>query len=202
MWVVKLGGSLCTDPALPQWLQGLARLGGGRVTIVPGGGGLADEVRRLQAHWQFDDLPAHNMAVLAMAQNAHLMQALEPSLRLVARETEIPRVLRSGKTVIWAPMEQLRDAPDEATNWDTTSDSLALILAQRLNAERLLVIKSCAVTEGSLDMLTRTGVLDLSFARRAQNTAFPIDVLHSGQWEEAQALLLGQGRVRRSMRAG
>ena len=194
MWVVKLGGSLCTDPALPQWLEGLARLGGGRVTIVPGGGGLADEVRRLQAHWQFDDLPAHNMAVLAMAQNAHLMHALEPSLQIVARETEIPRVLRRGKTVVWAPLEQLREVPDEATNWETTSDSLALILAKRLNAERLLLIKSCPVDDAPLERLVNAGVLDLSFARLAQDTAFPIDVLHSGQWEAVQSLLLGQER--------
>jgi 5-(aminomethyl)-3-furanmethanol phosphate kinase len=198
MWVVKLGGSLCTDPALPQWLEGLARLGGGRVTIVPGGGGLADEVRRLQAHWQFDDLPAHNMAVLAMAQNAHLMQALEPSLQVVVNETEIPRVLRRGKTVIWAPLGQLRQQADADTNWDTTSDSLALVLAQRLNAERLLVIKRCEVNDGPLEALVSAGVLDRSFAARAQQTAFPIDVLHSGQWETARALLLGEPRAMRA----
>ena len=29
MWVVKLGGSLCSDPVLPQWLELLAQLGGG-----------------------------------------------------------------------------------------------------------------------------------------------------------------------------
>ena len=199
MWVVKLGGSLCTDPALPQWLEGLAQLGGGRVTIVPGGGGLADEVRRLQAHWQFDDLPAHNMAVLAMAQNAHLMQALAPELHLVATETEIPRVLRRGKAVVWSPVEQLRQQADSVTNWDTTSDSLALLLAQRLNAERLLLVKSCPVAEAPLESLVNAGVLDAAFSRLAQGTAFPIDVLHSSQWDTARALLLGEalpGRAR------
>lgn len=198
MWVVKLGGSLCTDPALPQWLEGLARLGGGRVTIVPGGGGLADEVRRLQAHWQFDDLPAHNMAVLAMAQNAHLMQALEPTLQVVVNEPEIPRVLRRGKTVVWAPLGQLRQQADADTTWDTTSDSLALVLAQRLNAERLLVIKRCEVSEAPLESLVNAGVLDRSFASRAQQTAFPIDVLHIGQWERARSLLLGEPRALRA----
>ena len=72
MWVVKLGGSLNSDPVLPQWLELLAELGGGRVIVVCGGGAFADEVRRAQAHWHFDDLPAHNMAVLAMAQTAYL----------------------------------------------------------------------------------------------------------------------------------
>ena len=58
MWVVKLGGSLCSDPVLPQWLDLLAHLGGGRVTLGGGGGTLADEVRRLQLRGQFGDLGA------------------------------------------------------------------------------------------------------------------------------------------------
>ena len=67
MWVVKIGGSVCADTLLPQWLDLLVKLGGGRVVVVCGGGSFADEVRRVQAHWAFDDLAAHNMAVLAMA---------------------------------------------------------------------------------------------------------------------------------------
>lgn len=192
MWVVKLGGSLSTDPALPEWLNGLSQLGGGRVTIVAGGGGLADEVRRLQAHWQFDDLAAHNMAVLAMAQNAHMMQSLAPALQLVTHEGEIPQVMRRGKTAIWAPMGLLRDAPDDITHWDTTSDSLALRLAQHLNAECLLIVKSCPVADVPLQQLVLEGVLDASFATRAQGTAFPIEVLHSSQWPRARAMLLGE----------
>ena len=41
MWVVKIGGSLNNDPVLTQWLELLAQLGGGRVTLVCGGGGFA-----------------------------------------------------------------------------------------------------------------------------------------------------------------
>ena len=50
--------------------QTLARLGGGRVTLVCGGGAFADVVRQAQGHWGFVDLSAHNMAVLAMLQAA------------------------------------------------------------------------------------------------------------------------------------
>uniref|UniRef100_C5CPV1 Aspartokinase uridylate kinase-like putative kinase n=1 Tax=Variovorax paradoxus (strain S110) TaxID=543728 RepID=C5CPV1_VARPS len=97
MWVVKIGGSLCADPVLPQWLDLLTQIGGGRVTVVCGGGTFADEVRRVQAHWQFNDLAAHNMAVLAMAQTAYQLHALNPALQLAARKTEIPDLLRRGK---------------------------------------------------------------------------------------------------------
>jgi aspartokinase-like uncharacterized kinase len=67
MWVVKIGGSLGQDPLLPQWLTLLTQLGAGRVALVAGGGGFADEARRLHNLWHFGDVAAHNMAVLAMA---------------------------------------------------------------------------------------------------------------------------------------
>ena len=63
MWVVKIGGSLNTDPLLPEWLDLLVQLGGGRVTLVCGGGAFADEVRRAQAHWHFDDLAAQGIMI-------------------------------------------------------------------------------------------------------------------------------------------
>src|SRR3954447_16335852 len=135
MWIVKLGGSLAQDPRLVSWLAMLAELGGGRVTVVPGGGPFADAARASQAHWRFADLAAHNMAVLAMAQTAHLFHALEPRLVLVADEDEIRKALRAGQVALWLPLALLRDAPDLLTSWEVTSDSLALWLARRQNAE-------------------------------------------------------------------
>jgi len=197
MWVVKLGGSLSTAPELPHWLSLLTQLGGGRVIIVPGGGGLANEVRRLQAHWQFDDLPAHNMAVLAMVQNAWLLKGLQPNgLQIVQREADIPRALRSGQTLVWAPMELLSEHPGPNCNWDVTGDSIALGLALRLNAEHLLVVKHCEVDPTRpLPDLVDNGVLDRRFADLAQAAAFPIDVLACGQLDEARAILIGERRV-------
>ena len=160
MWVVKLGGSLSTEPMLPQWLELLAQLGGGRVTIVPGGGGLANEVRRLQAHWDFDDLPAHNMAVLAMVQNAWMIKGLQPALQLVEAEADIPRALRSGKALVWAPNELVRSQANGDTNWDVTGDSIALGLASRLNAERLLLIVSGGYIAPRRKIIDKTGLKD------------------------------------------
>ena len=109
MWVVKIGGSLGADPLLLQWLELLVQLGGGRVTVVCGGGTFADEVRRVQAQWDFDDLAAHNMAVLAMAQTAYQLHALNPALHLALRESDIARVLRKGHTALWLPLELQRE---------------------------------------------------------------------------------------------
>ena len=193
MWVVKLGGSLNQDASLPQWLDLLAELGGGRVIVVPGGGAFADQVRDAQSQWQFDDLAAHNMAVLGMAQTALMLQGLCPALQAAAGEQPLRRVLQGGQTALWLPLDLLRSRPDELTNWGVSSDSLALWLAQRLHAERLLVVKSCAIDgRRSLAQLGETGVLDAEFAQRARQAAFPIDLLHKGELARARALLLDE----------
>ena len=195
MWVVKLGGSLIADPALPHWLELLAQLGGGRVTIVCGGGGLADEVRRVQALWQFNDLAAHNMAVLAMVQTGYQVHAMNPMLQLAARKSDIATVLHKGRAAIWLPFELQRDEPDSRTNWGATSDTIALDLARELNAERLVVVKSCVIDPTqTLAQLGATGVLDEGFADRARGAAFPIEIMDKGELARMRSLLLGDPR--------
>jgi 5-(aminomethyl)-3-furanmethanol phosphate kinase len=195
MWVVKLGGSLYRDALLPGWLELLAQLGGGRVVIVCGGGSFADEVRQHQAQWQFPDLAAHNMAVLAMAQGAFMLQGMQPALRLAGSEHEIRRGLRGGHTVVWAPYELLREEPDESTHWGHTSDSVALALARRLNVERLVLVKSCEIEEAaSLAELAAGGVVDSSFAPAAESAGFAIDIVQREQLDLVrEQLLAGSG---------
>ncbi|GAB4567987.1 MAG: hypothetical protein Tsb007_43210 [Rhizobacter sp.] len=190
MWVVKLGGSLCGDPVLPQWLELLAQLGGGRVTLVGGGGSFADEVRRVQSHWQFNDLAAHNMAVLAMAQTAYQLNAMNPALQLASSRSDIRRVLHKGQTALWLPFELQREQADAQTNWDVTSDSLALDLARRLNAERLVMVKSCHIEpRATLAQLSEDGIVDKRFASLAEGAAFPIEILHKDELEAMRTLL-------------
>jgi aspartokinase-like uncharacterized kinase len=196
MWVVKLGGSLIADPALPHWLELLAQLGGGRVTIVSGGGNFADEVRRVQTLWQFNDLAAHNMAVLAMAQIGHLLHAMNPMLQLATRKAEIPHVLHKGRSAVWLPFELQREVPDGRTHWGATSDTIALDLARELNAERLILVKSCAIDPlHTLAQLGAAGVVDEGFDDRARGAAFPIDVMSKTELARMRSLLLGEPRL-------
>jgi len=192
MWIVKLGGSLAHDLRLLRWLAMLAELGGGRVTVVPGGGIFADEVRVTQRHWHFDDLAAHNMAVLGMAQMAHLFHALEPRLTLADDEAGIRRTLHAGQPALWLPFMLLRDAPDLLTNWEVTSDSLALWLARLLNAERLVLVKSCKIAPGStLAELGTAGVLDARFEQWSRDAPFPIEVVQVDETDRVRDALLG-----------
>lgn len=196
MWVVKLGGSLNGDPLLAQWLEMLVQLGGGRVTVVCGGGGFADEVRRAQSHWHFDDVPAHNMAVLAMAQSAYMAHALQPALTLASSQSEVHQVMRSGHTALWLPYDSLRDHPGPDANWGMSSDSIALDLARRLNAERLVVVKSCAIDPvASFAELGERGVLDQRFAGIAAGANFPIDLVHRAELARMRSMLIGEVRL-------
>lgn len=192
MWIVKLGGSLAHDERLTEWLRMLAELGGGRVVVVPGGAAFADAVRAAQERWHFDDLTAHNMAVLAMAQTAHLMHALEPRLVLVSEEQHILRAQHAGQAALWMPLTLLRDAPDMLTSWDVTSDSIALWLARRLNAERLVVVKACEVVRPhTFAQLSAIGLVDRRFAQWASDAAFPIEVVECDDLDRVRDALLG-----------
>ncbi|RZU02712.1 aspartate kinase [Rivibacter subsaxonicus] len=195
MWVLKLGGSLARDAEwLPRWLALVAGHGGGRVIVVPGGGSFADEVRAAQRSWRFDDRIAHNMAVLAMAQTAMLLQGLNPALQAAVSESQIRQALQRLQPAVWMPLELLRDQPDELTSWDISSDSLALWLARRLNAERLIVVKSCPVDGASdFESLADMGIVDRGFARLARDAAFPITLLHKAELEQMQQWLIDPG---------
>jgi aspartokinase-like uncharacterized kinase len=181
MWVVKIGGSLSHDPALREWLTRLWEVGGGRVVIVPGGGDFADAVRQYQREWHFDDLAAHNMCLLAMAQYAILMQGVVPELVLASNENRIRRALRDGRVAVWVPTDLMRTTPDTMTHWDVTSDSLAAWLSTSLNAERLMIVKSCEVeANASLEALAAQGVVDRRFPGYVRDANYVVEVLGKG----------------------
>lgn len=194
MWVVKIGGSLAKDSLLASWLEQLSTLGGGRVVIVPGGAGYADAARAAQAQWGLDDLVAHNMAILGMGQFAFMLQGLCPDLVLAADERELERAVHSGRVALWMPLELLRREADELTTWDVTSDSLSLWLANRLNAERVILVKSCPIaTEDPQDnwpALASAGVVDRSFPALAADAAYPIHLLERTALGRMRELLL------------
>ena len=191
MWVVKIGGSLSHEPALRQWLMELCEVGGGRIVIVPGGGDFADKVRQYQREWRFNDVAAHNMCLLAMAQYAILMQGVLPELVLASSEAKIRRALRDGHVAVWVPTALMRDTPDAMSNWDTTSDSLAAWLSTMLNAERLIVVKSCPIAGNErLDALAASGVVDRRFVDYVNEANYVVELFNKDNVELMRDRLL------------
>lgn len=192
MHIVKIGGSLGRDPVLRDWLRELAARGGGRVVVVPGGGGFADQVREYQGQWAFDDLVAHNMAVLAMVQYGLMLQGLCPALKVTADDNAIHAVLRDGGVAVWAPFGLLRKAPDALASWDVTSDSIAAWLASRLGARRLVLVKSCPVKRGmTLAEYMDAGVVDRGFCHYTRDAAYPVELVQKEDLQRLRALFSG-----------
>lgn len=167
------------------------RSGGGRVVVVPGGGDFADKVRQYQSEWCFDDLAAHNMCLLAMAQYALLMQGVLPELVLATSEAKIRRALRDGHVAVWVPTALMRDTPDAMSNWDTTSDSLAAWLSTMLNAERLIVVKSCPLDgDTPLETLAAAGVVDRRFVDYVSEANYVVELFNKDHVELMRDRLL------------
>lgn len=193
MWVVKISGSLNRDPLLPLWLELMAQLGGGRVTIVCGGGSFAEEARHAHAHWRVaNSLHAHNMALLALAQAGYLALCLEPKLHLAASEAGIRQILRAGHAAVWLPLESLRDQPGAETSRGVSSDRIALDLASRLNAEHLILVKSGVIdATASVADLSKAGILHRCFQSTTKRAGFPISIVQSNDLARMRSLLHG-----------
>ncbi|MBI2994831.1 MAG: hypothetical protein HYY48_11760 [Gammaproteobacteria bacterium] len=164
MWVIKIGGSLQTSPHLGGWLKLSVHEGAGRVVIVPGGGNFAERVRATQVGLGIDDATAHRLALQATEDYAIILAGLEPRLVPAATETGIRKVLAAGQSPLWFAGEMVRQAPEVPQNWTVTSDSLALWLAQRLDAEVLVLVKSVPPPQyKNVEELTASGYVDEAF---------------------------------------
>lgn len=172
--VVKLGGSLAASSHLPRLLQQLTRLP--KLVIAPGGGLFADAVRHAQQEHGFDDAAAHDMALLAMAQFGRMLAA-QAGLRFAwgAERLAAELARRDSRNSACAPLVWLPDPAADALeverSWRITGDSLALWLAHRLGARRLILLKSCPIPATDLRTLAEAGIIDELFPHMAQEYA-------------------------------
>ncbi len=183
MRVIKLGGSLLSDPdSLKQCLQTIEQKAGDKVVIVPGGGVFADQIRQQQLKWQFDDLTAHQMAIMAMKQTALLVHSLKPEFKLLDSVT----ALQAASAVsIWSPAIAELDTASIAASWDVTSDSLAAWLANQLTAKELILVKSAPLPmQQDIAQMQQQGLLDKAFARFINNALYNITLLNKHSFNE------------------
>ena len=168
MWVIKLGGSLLSSGNLKEWLSIIVEHGAGKVVIVPGGGIFADQVRDAQQKLKFDDKAAHQMALLAMEQYAYLLQSYAPDLSLSDSIEEIEKAISLNQVPVWLPFKMINPCQDVSTNWNLTSDSLAIWLADKLNVEHTMLVKSVSASNtdygnANARQLSETEMVDKDF---------------------------------------
>jgi len=192
--VVKLGGSVVRSPELPAWLDAIAA-SPRPIVVVPGGGALADEVRASQRHLGFGDAAAHRMALLAMDQLAWAVAGLRAGFEVGDTEDALRRSLAGGRVAVWAPYTLVAGRRDIPQSWTVTSDSLALWLARRLDAERCFIIKSVRRERAALGAagLARDGVVDAAFPDMLKDAGLPVFLLGRGDREAFAASLAAAG---------
>ena len=173
--VVKLGGSLYHSPFLQDWLQHLTTLSENQLLlIVPGGGPFADTVRKAQQDHSFTDKTAHQMAINAMRQFALLIHDFCPAAQ---RLTDLKQQLPATGLFIWLPDDTAMLSADLPQSWQVTSDSLALWLAQQLDAQQLILLKSSTISDDKISALTASGVLDQHFHKQYQQRPLPCSIV-------------------------
>lgn len=181
MIIVKVGGSLFDSPLLQHWLDTLSQLSQHEaIIIVPGGGPFADQVRMAQQQHQFDDQHAHHMALLAMSQFGLMLLGLNQQAKPFYYPVEQSKITLPNLSV-WLPDKQLLTDRQLAQNWNTTSDSLALWLAQQLNPNKLSLLKHQPQPQSSIHQLISQGLLDKAFSTQYAQGAVVIEVFDVNQ---------------------
>jgi aspartokinase-like uncharacterized kinase len=140
--VVKIGGGLLREHGLEGLREACAEaaeLAADRpVLIVPGGGPFADAVRSVDERVGLSDDVAHRLALRAMDQLGLLLRGLLPSAPL-HRELTAP----DGPAVL-AAVAAFEGRPGVPESWAVTSDSLAVLAAGAIGAQRALLLKPVA----------------------------------------------------------
>lgn len=181
MVVIKLGGSLHDSPHLQTWLDVLANQTKHTIVIVPGGGPFAEQVRSIDQQLSLPDHTAHAMAVLGMQQFAYMLQGLQNKLSFVSQiEDLLAKPFMPGSS-IWLPYDEVLNTNELSRHWQTTSDSIALWLAIRLQANQLILIKSAPLLNKSTHELIESDIVDDHFQTMFEKYAGTVEFMHAAE---------------------
>ncbi|MGC9514609.1 uridylate kinase [Methanocrinis sp.] len=179
--VVKIGGSLIgVSRDIVRRLLLLSE-DGSSFLVVPGGGPMADLVKKIYRRYGISEEAAHWMAILAMEEYAHfLADGTGASLT-----DEISRPA-SGVRILLPYRPLMKDDRGLLHSWDYTSDSVAAFAAARLSADFVKATDVEGVilnggVEGEIDaesLIGRETCIDqgaLRILRRSGNVCLVLD---------------------------
>lgn len=182
--VVKVGGSLFNLPDLGERLQlWLARQDDVRFVLVPGGGATANAVRDWDRRFQLGEEKSHWLALGALSLNARLLSEVLPRSCVIATLEQRDESHATGLIPILDMHAFARD--DEHHEgclphcWQVTSDALAARVAERLSAQRLVLLKSVSIDPGmNWEEAARRGFVDAFFPSLARRANLRIDAVN------------------------
>ena len=160
MWIIKLGGSWQANPRLNDLLNNLSKFKNVSITLIVGGGMFAETIRKSQKILNFSDELGHYLALLATENFARVISELNNSFAL---SVNLNKLTSNKKIKIWLPSKQLKDDKSFLKDWESTSDSVAVWLSKKINAEGVIFIKSVAFKKNlklKAKILQKKGILD------------------------------------------
>ena len=186
--VVKVGGSLFVQPQFVNRLQSLVQrllkeLAPAHLVLVVGGGPLVDALRAVDRVNAVSSEHSHWAAIRLMDVNAELLQHWWPRLDSVSSLEQLKTRCTNAGLTQFRVVEFLRDKEPSLpgtrlpVGWEVTSDSIAARIAEVLDAEQLILIKSApqhsatdwnaAASSGVVDSFFPTIATKLNLVRMA-----------------------------------
>jgi aspartokinase-like uncharacterized kinase len=187
--VVKVGGSLFDHPALAAGLRTwLAYHPQRQLLIIPGGGALADMIRRYHRTHGVSEEACHWLAIQAMHINAGLLRELLPQAPMVHLPQRWPTDRQIG--ILNAPYFTTHDETQAGAlphTWRVTSDAIAARVAEVAKAP-LIMLKSVELPDGiSWSDATEQGLIDPVFGEVVQRGNIDVTWLNFRRYLDARA---------------
>ncbi len=141
MVVVKIGGSLQSTKYINRWIKEIRLNRDISFLLIFGGGKYVQKIRNDQKLKRYSDYEAHKLAIQGMKKyTLDNLQELK-DFTVISSVKCINTIYRNRKLLVWMPSYEDVDILNIPLNWNATSDSIALAIANTTSSP-LLVIKS------------------------------------------------------------
>jgi len=176
--IIKLGGSLLSCSQLNQhvtdWLD---KQSAAKNVFIVGGGPWADAVRTADQTFSLDDETSHWLCIRAMGISARIFASLDQCRPLITDWPELLQVTQGDTNrfqaildvqQFLAAVEPNCEGAGLPASWNVTSDSIAARVAQVLDADELVLLKSAICPAGKdLQQIGQSGYVDQHFLTSA-----------------------------------